>query len=183
MAYELLTQPLTVKKTTFPNRVVLAPIQTNYAAKDGASTERLVNFHKNIAAGDVGLSIVGATAVSSVSKLGGLAVGLFEDAHIGPVRELFDAIRDAGSVPAVQICHGGRVLHPKLAGGDVSGFASQQPAGFIGDAGDFGSIAAFVCSEQAKFLTGLLAQPGGIRFGVVPGHIYDRSVAATPIFI
>lgn len=42
----------------------------------------------------------------------------------------------------------------KLAGGDISGFSSQQPAGFIGDADDFGSIAAFVCSEQAKYLTG-----------------------------
>ncbi len=41
-----------------------------------------------------------------------------------------------------------------LAGGDISGFASQQPAGFIGSADDFGGIAAFVCSEQAKFLTG-----------------------------
>jgi 3-oxoacyl-[acyl-carrier protein] reductase len=42
----------------------------------------------------------------------------------------------------------------KLTGGDVSALAAQQPAGFIGDAEDFGSIAAFVCSEQAKFLTG-----------------------------
>jgi 2,4-dienoyl-CoA reductase-like NADH-dependent reductase (Old Yellow Enzyme family) len=126
MAYELLTQPLTVKKTTFPNRVVLAPIQTNYAAKDGASTERLVNFHRNIAANGVGLSIVGATAISPVSKLGGRAVGLFEDSNIAPVRELFDAIRGAGSVPAVQICHGGRVLPPKLAGGDVVGPSAIQ---------------------------------------------------------
>jgi len=41
-----------------------------------------------------------------------------------------------------------------LAGGDVASFAKQQPAGFVGDAGDFGSIAAFLCAEQAKFLTG-----------------------------
>ncbi len=41
-----------------------------------------------------------------------------------------------------------------LTGGDPSSFAAQQPAGFIGDADDFGAIAAFVCSDQAKFLTG-----------------------------
>lgn len=41
-----------------------------------------------------------------------------------------------------------------LTGGDPSSFASQQPAGTIGDADDFGAIAAFLCSEQAKFLTG-----------------------------
>lgn len=41
-----------------------------------------------------------------------------------------------------------------LTGGDASAFAAQQPAGFIGDADDFGRIAAFLCSEHAKFLTG-----------------------------
>ena len=42
----------------------------------------------------------------------------------------------------------------KLAGGDVSGMGAQVPAGFVGSADDFGAIAAFLCSEQAKFLTG-----------------------------
>ena len=41
-----------------------------------------------------------------------------------------------------------------LTGGNLEAFAAQQPAGFIGDADDFGAIAAFLCSEQAKFLTG-----------------------------
>jgi 3-oxoacyl-[acyl-carrier protein] reductase len=36
-------------------------------------------------------------------------------------------------------------------GGDV---ASGIPAGHLGDADDFGSFAAFLCSEQAKFVTG-----------------------------
>ena len=42
----------------------------------------------------------------------------------------------------------------QLAGGNLEGFASQVPAGFIGSADDFGSVAAFLCSEQARFLTG-----------------------------
>jgi 3-oxoacyl-[acyl-carrier protein] reductase len=41
-----------------------------------------------------------------------------------------------------------------LYGGDEAALAGQIPAGFVGDAGDFGSILAFICSDQAKFLTG-----------------------------
>lgn len=33
--------------------------------------------------------------------------------------------------------------------------AAVAPTGTVGDAGDFGSIAAFMCSEQAKFMTGV----------------------------
>jgi len=42
----------------------------------------------------------------------------------------------------------------QLSGGNLEWFASQVPAGFIGSADDFGSVAAFLCSEQARFLTG-----------------------------
>ena len=40
--------------------------------------------------------------------------------------------------------------------------AAGIPAGVIGDPADFGSVAAFLCSEQAGYLTGTaLAVDGG----------------------
>jgi 3-oxoacyl-[acyl-carrier protein] reductase len=55
-----------------------------------------------------------------------------------------------------------------LAGGDASSFAAQQPSGTIGDADDFGSIAAFLCSEHAKFLTGCgVHVDGGAHVGLI----------------
>jgi len=41
-----------------------------------------------------------------------------------------------------------------LHGGDVDGLARQVPAGKVGDPDDFGSVVAFLCSEQANFITG-----------------------------
>ena len=36
------------------------------------------------------------------------------------------------------------------------------PAGFIGDPADFGQVVAFLCSEQARFITGVaLTVDGG----------------------
>ena len=45
----------------------------------------------------------------------------------------------------------------RLGGGDTSGI----PAGVIGRPEDFGTVAAFVCSEQARFLTGTAIQVDG----------------------
>ncbi|MEQ1873535.1 MAG: SDR family oxidoreductase [Ilumatobacteraceae bacterium] len=42
----------------------------------------------------------------------------------------------------------------KLYGGDLSAVAKSTPTGTLGDAGDFGRIAAFLCSDSAKFVTG-----------------------------
>ena len=41
-----------------------------------------------------------------------------------------------------------------LYGGDPAALAAGIPAGFLGDAGDFGKVVAFVCSEAARFMTG-----------------------------
>ena len=37
---------------------------------------------------------------------------------------------------------------------DPSTLAASVPVGFIGDAGDFGAVAAFLCSAAAKYVTG-----------------------------
>jgi 3-oxoacyl-[acyl-carrier protein] reductase len=36
----------------------------------------------------------------------------------------------------------------------VDGLASSIPVGFLGSADDFGAVAAFLCSESARFITG-----------------------------
>jgi 3-oxoacyl-[acyl-carrier protein] reductase len=46
---------------------------------------------------------------------------------------------------------------PRLAelhGGDPSRLAAGVPAGVVGDPADFGAVVAFLCSDQARFLTG-----------------------------
>jgi 3-oxoacyl-[acyl-carrier protein] reductase len=42
-----------------------------------------------------------------------------------------------------------------LYGGDTAAVAADVPAGVLGQAADFGAIVAFVCSDQAKYVTGL----------------------------
>jgi 3-oxoacyl-[acyl-carrier protein] reductase len=54
-----------------------------------------------------------------------------------------------------------------LYGGDTAAVAADVPAGVLGQASDFGAIVAFVCSDQAKYVTGLqLHVDGGSYAGL-----------------
>ncbi len=45
--------------------------------------------------------------------------------------------------------------------GDTADAARGIPSGTVGDPGDFGQVVAFLCSEQAKYLTGVALQIDG----------------------
>jgi 3-oxoacyl-[acyl-carrier protein] reductase len=49
-----------------------------------------------------------------------------------------------------------------LHGGDTSAAGAGVPAGVVGRPEDFGSVVAFLCSDQARYITGTaLAVDGG----------------------
>lgn len=55
----------------------------------------------------------------------------------------------------------------QLYGANLDAVAAGIPAGIVGDADDFGRIAAFMCSESAKFMTGVhLHVDGGAYAGL-----------------
>ncbi len=49
----------------------------------------------------------------------------------------------------------------KVYGGDLSGAAAGVPAGVVGRPEDFGQVVAFLCSDQARFITGVALQVDG----------------------
>lgn len=56
----------------------------------------------------------------------------------------------------------------QLHGGSADASAMGIPAGFMGDADDFGAIAAFMCADAAKFMTGVqLHVDGGAYTGLL----------------
>ena len=55
----------------------------------------------------------------------------------------------------------------QLYGDNVKAAATGIPAGFIGDAADFGRIAAFMCSDSSKFMTGVQLHVDGGAYGAL----------------
>jgi 3-oxoacyl-[acyl-carrier protein] reductase len=56
----------------------------------------------------------------------------------------------------------------QLYGGDLQALAKGIPAGIVGDAADFGQVVAFLCSEHARFVTGVhLPVDGGAIAGLL----------------
>ena len=49
----------------------------------------------------------------------------------------------------------------QLHGGDTAAAAKGIPAGIVGDPADFGAVITFLCSDQAKFITGAALQVDG----------------------
>ena len=58
------------------------------------------------------------------------------------------------STPSSPACIA-RIGSPGLYGDNLEATAAGIPAGIVGDADDFGAAVAFLCSEQAKFITGV----------------------------
>jgi 3-oxoacyl-[acyl-carrier protein] reductase len=67
-----------------------------------------------------------------------------------------DGVTVNSLLPGLHATERTQALHS--GGGDP---AAGIPAGVIGDAADFGRIAAFVCSEHARFMTGTAIQVDG----------------------
>jgi 2,4-dienoyl-CoA reductase-like NADH-dependent reductase (Old Yellow Enzyme family)/thioredoxin reductase len=68
--FENVLRPLTIKQTTFSNRIFVSAHSYGYADSDGLPTQQLIDYLAERAKGGVGLIIMGATGVSRGGWLG-----------------------------------------------------------------------------------------------------------------
>lgn len=114
--YDALFTPGHIGKLELPNRIIMAPMGTNYANENHHVTDRLIAYHEARAAGGVGLQIVEHTAVHPLGLTGSRMLAIYDDFAITGLRRLVDAVHALGGRIALQLQHGGRQADPEVIG-------------------------------------------------------------------
>ncbi|WP_055489659.1 NADH:flavin oxidoreductase/NADH oxidase [Streptomyces sp. TP-A0356] len=140
-----LFESFTLRDVTIPNRVWMPPMCQYSAAPEGPSTGAPHDWHfahyAARATGGTGLIVVEATAVSPEGRISPYDLGLWNDAQTEAFRRITRFLREQGTVPAIQLAHGGRKAstdRPWKGGGpvgpDAYGWAPLAPSALAFDA-------------------------------------------------
>ncbi|MEE3663010.1 flavocytochrome c [Brenneria sp. g21c3] len=107
--------------TEVKNRLLMAPMTTCTGFYDGSVTSELVEYYRE-RAGSIGTVIVECCFIDDKGLAFPGAIGIDHDNKIPGLAKVADAIKSKGSKAILQIYHGGRMVEPKLIGG-------QSPVG------------------------------------------------------
>lgn len=102
-----LFRPLTIRGSTFPNRVLLAPM-CMYSADYGAATDFHLQHLGAIGTRGAGLVMSEAAAVSPAGRISKEDLGIWDDSHIAPLARIATYLHSQGKHFSMQIGHSGR---------------------------------------------------------------------------
>ncbi|NPV70197.1 MAG: FAD-dependent oxidoreductase [Firmicutes bacterium] len=117
-AYPNLFSEFTVGSFSARNRVVMAPMATNFATPDGGTSERLIQYYEARARGGTGTIIVENTNVDYPQGANGaVQLRLDEDRFIPGLSTLVERLHMYGARVVLQINHAGASTRKELACG------------------------------------------------------------------
>ncbi|MBV8914056.1 MAG: NADH:flavin oxidoreductase/NADH oxidase [Acetobacteraceae bacterium] len=103
----LLFSPWRLRGVTFPNRVVVAPMQMYKTGPDGKATDWHFQHLAKYAVGGAGTVMTEALIVDPIGRNTYGDCGIWSDEHVPPLRRIADFLREQGAVPAAQLHHAG----------------------------------------------------------------------------
>ncbi|MEZ0130359.1 oxidoreductase, partial [Flavobacterium sp. LBUM151] len=103
----VLFSPLTIKRITLKNRIVISPM-CQYSSIDGFANDWHLVHLGSRASGGVGLIIQEATAVSPEARISPSDLGIWKDEHIEKLKHINEFIVSQNAIPGIQLAHAGR---------------------------------------------------------------------------
>jgi 2,4-dienoyl-CoA reductase-like NADH-dependent reductase (Old Yellow Enzyme family)/thioredoxin reductase len=126
--YRALFNPGRIGQMELKNRLVMAPMGTYLANRDGTVIERLKKYYEERARGGVALIIV---EIAGIDHPRGRAmtrqIAISDDKFIPGLSDLAAAIHSHGAKMGIQLHHGGRIASPLLSGGNEAVAPSPAP--------------------------------------------------------
>jgi 2,4-dienoyl-CoA reductase-like NADH-dependent reductase (Old Yellow Enzyme family)/thioredoxin reductase len=127
-----LFEPGKIGSLEIKNRLVMPPMATNYASKDGEITQRQIDYYAERAKGGVGLIIVEISCVDSPVGRGMIRqISIDDDKFIRGLEKLSEAIKKNGARSAIQLHHAGR-----QTSSDITGHQPVAPSPIAGSDGE-----------------------------------------------
>lgn len=178
-----LFDPLTLRGTTFPNRVWMAPMCQYSAADSGEQIGVAHDWHRthlvSRAIGGAGLIVTEATAVSPEGRISPHDLGIWNARQAEALSKIAAEISALGSVPGIQLAHAGRKGSTAVPWKGGKSLPSEDPASWqtLGPSelsfGDYVAPRAATAEDIAKIVADFRAAARRARdagFEVVEIH-------------
>lgn len=106
--YNHIFEPLTIRRMTMKNRVMMTPMGTNFAGQNGEINERHIKYYEQRAKGGTGLIMVENASVSSPEGSNGTTqLRIDHDSYIPGLCNLTETVHKYGACIGIQINHAG----------------------------------------------------------------------------
>lgn len=126
--FRSLFEPGLIGTMTLKNRLIMPPISTNLAGEDGTVTDELIFHYAERARGGVGLITVENVCIDyPLARHGAAQPRIDDDAFIPGLRQLADAVHEAGARIAVELTHPGMGAEPRFTEGQTPVAPSAVP--------------------------------------------------------
>ena len=111
---EYLFSPFRIKSIELKNRIVMPGLASFLFENDGSITDRTIEHYRLRAAGGPAMIIMEASAVSPEGIVSPHQARIYDDRFVEGLAKIAKAVKAEGSVPAVQLHHGGRQTSIKV---------------------------------------------------------------------
>lgn len=116
--YSQLFSPGKIGSITLKNRIIMAPMDSNFAAINGEVSDMMLDYYRERARGGVGMIIVEAACVDSpVGREGLKQLNIDQPAYLPGLHRLAEEIKLMGARAFIQLFHAGRQASSNFNGG------------------------------------------------------------------
>ena len=134
--HPLLASPGSIGRLQLKNRMVMAAMGSNFAGKDGHTTEQLIAYYEERARGGVGLIVLETSAITwPVGASMPNMIGFSKDAFIPDLQSLTQRIHQHGAKIAAQLNHSGKISQEDVIAGRpilVPSIPKSEPSDMFG---------------------------------------------------
>jgi 2,4-dienoyl-CoA reductase-like NADH-dependent reductase (Old Yellow Enzyme family) len=126
-----LFDPITLRGTTFRNRLWVAPMcQYSAERQDGVATDWHLVHLGSLARGGAGAVISEAASVTPDGRISPQDLGIWNDEQVEALKPITAFVRGQGSVPGIQLAHAGRKASTFRPWSDEQGSVPEAEGGW-----------------------------------------------------